>query len=652
MAWNLRAAMPGAEGPLISPKAPEKAMPQPDNAVQSFDEFDEVNYPRPAPSDFERLIEKKLSRRGILTSGIAFGASAFVLGASALAPSRALAASRLGFEAVPANTLDTVTVPKGYRWHVVASWGDPLWSSAAPFDQATRGTGESQELAFGDNNDGMALFVIDGRHVLAVNCEYTNADVMFGARQSKSPETPDDVRKSKAAHGVTICEIAQTDGRWSLVKDSPFNRRITADTPMQITGPARGHDLMKTAADPSGTESLGTWNNCGNGRTPWGTFLTCEENFNGYFSSSDDAYVASAEQTRYGVGNEDWGDSWASADERFDISKHPNEAHRAGYVVEIDPADPTATPKKLTALGRFKHENAELVVAGNGQIVVYLGDDERGEFIYRFVSDGKFAIGGDNSDLLDSGKLYVAKFHDDNRGEWIELTPGSTGMDSQAEICVLTRQAASAVGATTMDRPEWVAANPNTPEVYCALTNNKNRGVKPNAGGDATPVGGPNPREANVYGQIVRWTPDNAEHTAPGFSWDLFVLAGNPTVHSDANAGSANITSDNLFNSPDGIAFDEAGMLWILTDGDYSNEDDFAGMGNNQMLVGDTETGEIRRFMVGPKDCEVTGITWSPDRTTLFVGIQHPGRHFPNGGGSVPRSSVIAITSDDGDIIA
>ena len=321
-------------------------------------------------------------------------------------------------------------------------------------------------------------------------------------------------------------------------------------------------------------------------------------------------------------------------------------------MVEIDPLDPGSTPKKRTALGRFKHENAEVVLAANGQVVVYMGDDERGEFLYRFVSDGRYAEGGDNSNLLESGRLFAARFADGGRGEWAELTPEATGMATAAEIAIHTRMAASAVGATTMDRPEWVAANPMKAEVYCCLTNNKNRGKKPNKGGDPTPVGGPNPRAGNLYGQIVRWRPDGGDHLAAGFDWDLYVVAGNPAVHSDENAGSSNVTPDNMFNSPDGLAFDSLGRLWIQTDGKYTNKDGFAGQGNNQMLVGDPETGEIRRFMVGPRECEVTGFAWSADRKTLFIGIQHPGEkgdsHFPDGGDTAPRSSVVAIAREDG----
>ncbi len=622
----------------------------------SFDEFDEIHSPRDAETDFDRIIDAAMSRRRFIGGAATLGASAFLMSAGAMIPRRADAASRLlDFEAVATSTADTVTVPKGFSWHVVASWGDPMWSKGTWFNHATRGTGASQELAFGDNNDGMALFTKDGHSILAVNNEYVNRKIMYGNRASELPENADDVRKGKAGHGVSIIEIAQKDGRWGIVKDSLYNRKVTADTPVEITGPARGHDLMKTAADPLGTRSLGTWNNCANGKTPWGTYLACEENFNGYFSSSDKTYVRSDHMKRYGVNLKDRGYAWATTDERFDISKHPNESNRCGYIVEIDPLDPASTPKKRTAMGRFKHENAAVVIAKNGHVVTYSGDDERGEFLYRFVSAGKYVEGGNNRDLLENGRLYVAKFSDNGRGEWAELTPKTTGMASQAEVSIMTRQAASAVGATTMDRPEWIAVNPTKIEAYCTLTNNKNRGVKPNAGGDATPVGGPNPRKANHYGQIVRWIPDNEDHSATGFAWDLYVMAGNPTVHSDAYGGSANVNKDNMFNSADGIGFDSQGGLWIQTDGNYSNKGDFAGQGNNQMLLGDTTTGEIKRFMVGPNEAEITGLVWSADGKTMFVGIQHPGErgnsHFPGGGNTTPRSSIIAISKDDGSMI-
>ncbi|MEX0346417.1 MAG: PhoX family phosphatase [Rhizobiaceae bacterium] len=620
----------------------------------SFDEFDELINPREDECEFDRVVERAITRRGFVGGALAFGSFASL--GSLAKPAEAMTSNnRFAFAQIAANDLDSITVPDGYSVDIMVRWGDPLWSNAPDFDHATRGNGASQETSFGDNIDGMDVYE-DGEHsILVVNNEYTNRKIIWGNRPEGKAETDDDVLKGKMAHGVTVVEIAQSDGKWSIVKDSPYNRRITPDTEMEITGPAAGHDLMKTAADPTGTKCLGTWNNCGNGSTPWGTYLACEENFNGYFSAADEDHKVSPELKRYSVSSKDWGYGWARIDERFDVSKHPNEPNRCGYVVEIDPRDPNSTPKKRTALGRFKHENAECVVNNDGRIVVYMGDDERGEFLYRFVSDGVYAPGADTDSLLEEGKLYAAKFHDNGAGEWMELSPETSGMANQAEVCIHARIAASTVGATTMDRPEWVASNPNAAEVYCCLTNNKNRGIKPNKGGDLTPVGGPNPREANNYGQIVRWRPNGADHTAKGFSWDLYVLAGNPVVHSDANAGSDNVNADNMFNSPDGLKFDSNGLLWIQTDGNYSNAEGFAGHGNNQMLAGDPVTGEIRRFLVGPNECEVTGLTWSSDRRTMFVGIQHPGErgnsHWPEGGESVPRSAVLAIRRDDGGLV-
>ena len=619
----------------------------------SFDAFDEINSPRPEECDFDRIVETALSRRGFLGGVLTMGSFAALGGA--MVPSAARAASdRFAFDAIATSTADEIVVPAGYKADIVIRWGDPLFPDTPEFDHATRGSSASQERAFGDNNDGMDVFLHDGKTLLVANNEYTNRSILSVSGENRLVDT-DEIAKGMMAHGVSILEISQVDGVWQVVKDSPYNRRITPQTDMMLTGPATGHDLLKTAADTTGTTSKGTWNNCGNGKTPWGTYLACEENFNGYFSAEDAAHEVSADLQRYGISAKDWGYSWARIDDRYDVAKNPNEPNRAGYVVEIDPTDPTSTPRKLTALGRFKHENAETVVNNDGRIVVYMGDDERGEFLYRFVSQGVYAPGADTDDLLENGTLSVVRFHDKGTGEWLALTQDTTGMASAAEICIHTRQAGSAVGATTMDRPEWISANPNKAEVYCALTNNKNRGVKSNAGGDETPVGGPNPRKANKYGQIVRWSPENADHTASGFTWDLYVLAGNPVVHSDARAGSANVNKDNMFNSPDGLSFDSNGLLWIQTDGKYSNEGDFEGQGNNQMLAGDPATGEIRRFLVGPNECEVTGLTWSPDRRTMFVGIQHPGEdgnsHWPEGGSSVPRSAVIAVTRDDGGLV-
>ena len=625
-------------------------MHDPDVLSLSADEWDELHDPRPGDCDFDRVVALAMSRRGFLSGVVAFGSGAAAMGFGAVLPGAVEASERFGFTPIPAQTDGTVHVPEGYDWQVLVRWGDPLFEDVAAFDNAVGGAAGDAVRVFGENTDGMELFTVGDRHLIAVNHEYVNRDVNLPQRMDGVPEKLEDVRKLQNLQGVTVMEVSQGPDGWQVVKDSPYTRRITQLTPMRISGPAAGHDLLRTDADPSGSEALGTFNNCGSGRTPWGTYLTCEENFNGYFGATDEAAALAEDYARYGIRAEGRGYDYHKYDARFDVSKNPGEPRRAGYVVEIDPADPKSVPVKRSALGRFKHENAEVVLARDGRVVVYMGDDERGEFLYKFVSDAAYVPGGDTAALLDEGTLHVAQFHEDGTGRWLPLTPETTGM-TLPEICILTRQAASKVGATTMDRPEWVAVNPVMAEGYCALTNNKNRGIKPNAGGDETPVGGPNPRAENLYGQIVRWRPKGADHAAEAFDWDLYVMAGNPALHQDARAGSANINAGNLFNSPDGMAFDSSGLLWIQTDGDDGNDGDFAGMGNNQMLVGDPVSGRIERFMTGPKGSEVTGLCWSADRRAMFVGIQHPDAPFPDGEGRLPRSSIVVITRRDGAVL-
>lgn len=633
-----------------------------DPTTISADEWDEVKFPRPTEQEFDRVVDRAISRRGFL-GVLAFGSGAALMGTGLLKSTTALAqqTNRFAFKPIPVATDTTIHVPEGYSWSRLVSWGDPLFSEAdGDFNSETGGSVAMSDKVFGENTDGMELFLIGSSQVIAVNHEYTNNDINLPQTTDGKVASADDVRKLQNLQGVAVFEVREGDAGWEVVKDSRFNRRITHNTPMTISGPAAGHDLMKTAADQTGTTSLGTMNNCGSGKTPWGTYLTCEENFNGYFGSTGemptDEKVA-AGYKRYGIAAEGlYG--YEKFDERFDVSKNPNEPHRAGYIVEIDPSDPTSTPVKRTALGRFKHENAACALAPDGRVVVYLGDDERGEFLYKWVSRDVYVPGGDTSTLLDEGMLYVAKFNEDQTGSWIALTPDSTGM-SAAEISIFTRTAGSKVGATTMDRPEWVAVNPTSAEAYCALTNNSRRGVRTdsgamraNAGGDAMVVNAVNPREANEYGQIVRWRPAGDNHASSIFEWDLYVMAGNPSVHAEGKyAGSANINVGNMFNSPDGMVVDSTGMIWIQTDGDDSNEGEFAGQGNNQMLVGDPVTGEIQRFLTGPRGSEVTGLCWSADRRTMFVGIQHPSAPFPDGEGKLPRSSIIAIKRDDNALI-
>ncbi|UTW04643.1 PhoX family phosphatase [Amphritea atlantica] len=613
-------------------------------------------------SDFSKIIDAGLSRRRFMQGG----ATAMGLFLAANPLTKAVAATThpesklLGFNKIPASTADTFVVPEGYVAKPLISWGDPILKGAPAFDESGNQPASAQAGQFGDNTDGMSFFPLsEDRALLAVNNEYTNYKLLFAHRGEAI--TADDVKKAQAAHGVSVFEIKRTANGWEYSKESEYNRRITANTEMMLTGPAAGHDLMKTSADAAGKKVLGTFNNCANGQTPWGTYLTCEENFNGYFAKP--GAELNGHEKRYGI-KDDSKYKWYKFDSRFDITQEPNEPHRHGWVVEIDPMDPTSTPLKRTALGRFKHENAAVIVADNGHVVVYLGDDERGEHLYKFVSKHKYnaADKASNRNLLEEGTLYVSRFTAKKgdvkgKGEWIELTHGKNGLtkengfNSQAEILIYAREAATVVGATTMDRPEWVAVHPKTKTVCCTLTNNKNRGKKENQ-----PVGGPNPRADNKYGQIVRWTETNGDNTAATFKWDLFLVAGNPTVHKDFYAGSANINDENMFNSPDGLGFDNDGRLWILTDGKYSNEGDFAGMGNNQMLCADPKTGEVRRFATGPIACEITGLAFSPDQRTAFVGVQHPGEddkpsHFPAGGNSKPRSTIMVIQRTDGGII-
>ena len=632
--------------------------------MNTFDENDLRNHPRVDEAEFSRMVNVALSRRQLLGAAGA-GLGLFLGGESWAEATQGLGSQRIGpaigFTPIAANALDTVSVPAGYQWRVLASWGDPILSGGPAFDPKTRGTAASQALSIGDNNDGMSFFSLGPEHgVIVVNNEYANYEYLFVSGRCSSLE---DTRKAQAAHGVSVFEVRRVAGVWKVQPNARLNRRITANTEMRLSGPAAGSALLKTQADPSGTVALGTFNNCANGRTPWGTYLTCEENFNGYFGSAE-SLPDNAAFKRYGISAKGAGINWHPFDARFDLAKNPNEPNRFGWVVEIDPMDPISTPIKRTALGRVKHENAEVVVNADGHVVVYMGDDEKGEHIYKFVSAKKFDAKNPkaNRDLLDEGTLYVARFaavdgKAEGEGEWLELTHGKNGLTAdagfkdQADVLVHTRLAATVVGATTMDRPEWIAAHPTQAQVYVTLTNNSDRGVKPNQ-----TLNGPNPRAKNMYGQIVRWSPKGNDHKAHTFTWDIFALAGNPALHKDAYAGSANITAENMFNSPDGLAFDRDGRLWIQTDGDYSNTKDVAGMGNNQMLCANPVTGEIKRFLVGPVACEITGMAFTPDQKTMFVGIQHPGEklapsHFPQGGDAVPRSSIIAISRRDGRVV-
>ena len=630
---------------------------------------------------FQTVVQRAISRRGLLKMGGSAAAAGFLAGPLAgCASLGASTAPLLGFKPVAASTADTVTVAEGYTATPFVPWGTPLFSSGAGASWKGDGSESAADQArqVGDNHDGIHFFPIDGHSsnegLLVMNHEYTTPLkgglylTLFGLPAAPA-NTLDRVNKAINAWGCSVIHIRKNlSGQWAVVIDSKYNRRLTSASPMVLTGPAAGDALLQTRADASGRHVLGTINNCGNGFTPWGTYLTCEENFNNNFGTTLEPKVdtRTLAQKRYGItaGTSEYG--WETQHERFDYKKEPNESNRFGWIVEIDPFEPTSAPKKRTALGRFKHESAAWTFTKDQRVVVYMGDDQANDYVYKFVSDKPFVKGdkAGNSSLLDAGKLYVARFDNGTAtgdfmgtGEWLLLDKqanpvlkADASFPNQAAVLVHARLAADKLGATKMDRPEWVTVHPTTGEVYGTMTNNIARTVTDDA----------NPREKNVYGQIVRWREAGSDAAAMRFEWDIFVLAGNPTVAGHPGtlkAGSANINAANTFNSPDGLAFDTAGRLWIQTDGNYSNSGDFAGQGNNSMLCADPKTREIRRFLVGPKECEVTGITFTPDHKTMFVNIQHPGEggkgasHWPEGGHALPRSATVVITKDDGGVI-
>jgi secreted PhoX family phosphatase len=569
----------------------------------------------------------------------------------------------LGFTAVPGSLRDAVVVPPEYEFQVLYRWGDPtgIGSSLPAFRPDASNTAEDQALQAGMHHDGMHFFPLgsDGRRALLVlNHEYTDEQQLHA--DGAAPLTAAKVRKSQHAVGVSVIEIERLPSGWRQVLPSGYARRIHARTPMHIAGPAAGSALLQTAADPSGREVLGTLANCAMGVTPWGTYLTCEENFHGYFGADKSlGGTSDAAARRYGTtpGGQ-WVD-WYRFDERFDVLKHPNESHRFGWVVEIDPMDPTSTPIKRTALGRKCTESATCTLTRDGRVAVYMGDDARFEFIYKFVSRDRVRPGGyaANRDLLDHGTLYAARFDASGQGAWLELTNGDNGHADQAEVLVHARLAASARGATPMDRPEWVAIHPRTAEVFVSLTNNSQRGAPGRPAVDAA-----NPRASNLGGHIMRWTEAGADAAATTFTWSHFVLAGDPAVPgTDTRYPSPQADA---FGAPDGLHFDSAGLLWIQTDmsGQAIGKGTYANLGNNALLCADLATGSIKRFLTGPNGSEITGCVVTPDRSTLFVNIQHPGETSDSGGaransawpdgsepGSArPRSAIVAVRRRNG----
>ncbi|MFE5714791.1 PhoX family protein [Streptomyces sp. NPDC056501] len=592
-------------------------------------------------------------------------------------PARPDGARGLRFDAVAPNTADQVTVPAGYAQNVVIRWGEPILRGTPAFDSEKQ-TAKAQAGQFGYNNDFLSLLPLRGEHhrqVLVANHEYTDEVLMFRAYDAENP-TREQVEIAWAAHGLSVVVVQEEhrSGKLTPVTRHHLNRRLHTTSEFELTGPAAGSDLVKTSADPEGRIVLGTLNNCAGGTTPWGTTLHGEENFNQYF-----AYGSSATDKRYGVGTGASERKWERFDKRFDLRQEPNEVHRQGWVVELDPYDPDSTPRKRTALGRFKHEAAQPRLTEDGRPVVYMGDDERFDYFYKFVSSKRMKKGGSRSarehnlTLLDEGTLYVAKLTGDSpaaeidgtgklpndgefdgSGQWIPLaTATADGAVSHVsgltadEVFVFTRLAGDKVGATKMDRPEDVEPSPRSGRVYVALTNNSNRGKGTNPGVDEA-----NPRNLNKHGQILELAEHWDDPAADGFAWRLFLVAGDPNDPATYFAGFPKEKVSPI-SCPDNVAFDPHGNLWISTDGNQ--------LGSHDGLFGvatqGERRGELKQFLTVPKGAETCGPIIQDRR--VLVSVQHPGEldgasvetpksEWPDGPGKIVRPSVVSVWRTDG----
>ncbi|UYM03692.1 PhoX family protein [Solicola gregarius] len=620
---------------------------------------DACDKPIPNTSDnqhMSQVLTSVVARRSLLMGGAAasvtVGLGATLAGPAAAAGEaagkRRAPAAELAFRPVQPNVRDNVTVPAGYDYDVIVSWGDRITPDAPRFN-VYKQTPHAQAQQFGYNCDYVGVLPIEGkknRAILGVNNEYTDPELMFPT------DWYDDATQKRiemAAHGFSILEIerGRRDGAWKqrAVGKTKLNRRITAETPMRLTGPAAGDKRLRTRADRKGRTVHGTFGNCSGGMTPWGTFLSGEENFNGYFDASGDLDPAYADSyARYGLTGE--GRGWSGVDDRFDLTTEPNEPYRHGYVVEIDPHRPNAKPRKLTMLGRFKHEGATTSLSEDGRVVVYLGDDERGDYIYKFVSRQKFRKGNGpkahehNVGLLEDGTLYVAKFTGDGldddeydgTGEWIALTSATEsyvdGM-SVADVLIDTRLAADTVSPTKMDRPEDIERNPVTGRVYAALTNNSARGAD-HPVDEANPLDSSMVRESldapltsasgNRNGYVLEWVERGNDAGATAFRWNLFLVCGDPEAP-ETYFGGFPKEQVSPISCPDNVAFDPAGNLWISTDGNVLGSND----GMFAVPTRGRERGNVRQFLTVPVAAEMCGPLVSQDGLTVFAAVQHPG---------------------------
>ncbi|MDQ1901169.1 PhoX family phosphatase [Paracoccus sp. WLY502] len=579
------------------------------------------------------IIAARFSRRGFLKGSMAVTAISATVSPIALlsaTDAQASSASAFNFPEVTAGVDANHHVAEGYDADVLLRWGDKVFADAPDFDPANQSEA-AQERQFGYNNDFVGFIPLDGaddRGLLVVNHEYTNEHLMFpGIVTIKDGEIEvsdaDETRVNieMAAHGGTIIEIRRVDGKWQPVLDGALNRRITAKTEMELRGPAAGHARLQTVADPSGRKVFGTINNCAGGVTPWGTYIMAEENIHGYFMGElPEGHAEAANYERLGIPESTY--AWGRFHDRFDVAKDPNEANRFGWIVEVDVMDPASTPKKRTALGRFKHEGAESVVAKDGRVVFYLGDDERFDYVYKFVTAGKYnpEDRAANMDLLDKGTLYVARFHDDGRVEWMPLVHGegpltaANGFASQADVLIETRRAADLLEATPMDRPEDIQPNPVTGRAYVMLTNNTKR-EEANAA---------NPRVDNAFGHIIEIIEADGDFTATTGTWEILVKCGDPKIAEVGATFSTETTVNGWFGMPDNAAVDADGRLWVSTDGNSMSD---TGRTDGLWAV-DTEgaaRGTSRLFYRVPVGGELCGPCITEDMTTFFVAVQHPG---------------------------
>lgn len=596
---------------------------------------------------FVGVLKTLAKRRGVLAGGLALAAMAF-FGPSVVARVGARRTYRrrnstlMNFEpvALAAGGGPQPSVSPDYEYDVLIPWGSPLQPGGPEYtgDPGKRPSAREQAQMIGIGHDGMWFFPVRRKErvhnrygMLCINHEFGRNTHVLG---KEDPESLEDVRLSQHAHGVSVVAIGARNGHWRQLR-SKNSRRIHVNTPMYFSGPAAGHELLRT---PNGKVALGTVSNCSSGHTPWGTYLTCEENFTDYFGANNEkiTWTATPEQERYGFSEDGYGYGWEHFDKRFDLSDpdYRNEENRFGWVVEIDPFSATQTPVKRTALGRFKHEGATVTVGHGNRVVVYMGDDQRFDYIYKFVSaDDWEYMRSQGVSPLDEGALYVARFDDDGTGEWLELTIDNPVLaahfSDQAEVLTFARIAADLLGATPMDRPEWTTVAPNG-DVYCTLTNNSDR-TEPSTA---------NPLAPNADGHIIRWR-DADNFTGMTFSWNIFLIA--KLTHG----------TEDTFSNPDGLWADPDGRLFIETDG--GQKDDL----NNQLLVADTNSGELRRLLTGVFDDEITGLTVTPDRRTLFCNCQHPGggdpgrTNFPapTDGVTIPRDCTFVLRRKDGGIV-